>query len=101
MSGPARQARLQAELALNLQLGQLDAEINKEQINFRKVKVEMNNTEHRMNILSNAHANYCKQSSISASGEDSMNYFSPIGARYHAKMDQAQEKLDGHAEATG
>ena len=101
MSGQAKQARLQAELALSLQIGHLDAEINKEHINFRKVKVEMNNAENKMNILSISHANYCKLAGISASGDESLTYISPLSAKYHTKMDQAQEKIDGHADATG
>ena len=101
MSGHAKQARLQAELALNLQIGYLDTEITKEHINYRKIKVEMNNAEHKMNILSNTHANYCKLAGISASSDDSLTYISPLSAKYHTKMDQAQEKIDGHADATG
>ena len=101
MSGPAKQVRLQAELALQLQLGHLDREINKENINFRKIKMEMNNAENKMNILSNSHANYCKLAGISASSDESLTYISPLSATFHTKMDEAQEAINGHADATG
>ena len=97
----AKAARTQAELDIQLQIAQLNTEINKEPISFRKVKVEMNKAEEKMRILRNIHANYCKIANISASSPESLTYIGPISAKFHAKMDEAQEAIDAHDEAVG
>ena len=101
MSSQAKTARLQAELDLQLQVGHLDTEINKENINYRKVRMEMNKADGKMKILRNMHANYCKLANISASSPESLTYISPLSAIFHAKMDEAQEAIDDHEDATG
>ena len=101
MSAIAKQARLQAELALHLQVGYLDKEIHKTHISFRKIKMEMNKAEEKMNILSNTHANYCKLAGLSASCDESLNYLSPLSIAFREKMDEAQDAIDGHADAFG
>ena len=77
MSNKARQHRDQAEIDLQCQVARLDREINKQPNSYRKIKLEMNKAEEKMQNLKNAHASYCKLNNILPSSPESLNYIKP------------------------
>ena len=101
MSSKARERRDQAEIDLQCQVDRLDREVDKQPGSYRKIRLEMNKAEEKMQNLKNAHAGYCKSSSILPSSTESLNYILPLCATHEAKMDKAQEALDAHEDARG
>ena len=100
MSSNARARRDQAEIDLQCQVERLGREIDKPGT-YRKIRIEMNKAEEKMQNLKNAHASHCKASNILPSSPESLTYILPLCAAHDAKMDQAQEALDAHEDARG
>ena len=101
MASQAKTRRDQAEIDLQVQVENLGREILKESSSYRKIKVEMNKAEDKMHVLKNIHANYCKLANIPPSSAESLTFIKPLSTLFQTKMDEAEEAIDTHEEATG
>ena len=100
MASTAKTTRDNAEIDLRLQIENLGREVTKESRNYRKLKLEMNRTEEKMQILKSAHANWCKQGHLQPGDADSMSFLRPLSSLYEEQMDEADIALAESGDAT-